>query len=118
MENITTGSKVSIIMPAYNAADKIETSVDSVLNQTYQNWELLIINDCSKDNTVEVVKKYIEKDDRIILIDLIANLGVAKARNAGIKRANGKYIAFLDSDDYWTSDKLLKQTSFMDENNL
>lgn len=97
---------ISIIMPAYNAAETISESIDSVLQQSYSNWELLIINDCSSDNTVDIVKKYIKKDHRINLINKSKNEGVAFARNSGLDIAKGDYIAFLDSDDKWLPHKL------------
>lgn len=102
------GSKplVSIIMPAYNAERTIAESIKSVLNQTYIHWELLIINDGSKDNTSNIIKSI--KDNRIILIEQ-ENGGVAKARNNGIQNAKGKYVAFLDSDDLWLEEKLDRQ---------
>lgn len=108
---------VSIVMPAYNASLYIEQSIISVINQTYSNWELIIVNDCSTDNTKEVCEAYISKDSRIYLIDLKENVGVARARNIAIQKSLGKYIAFLDSDDLWKCDKLDKQIRFMKENN-
>lgn len=104
---------VSIIMPAYNAEQYIEESIKSVLNQTYFFWELLIVNDCSKDRTVDIIKKYTTQDQRIRLIQLKINSGVAKARNEGIGAARGRYIAFLDSDDIWLPQKLERQIDFM-----
>jgi len=104
---------VSIITPAYNSESTIEATINSVLFQTYTNWEMIIVDDCSVDNTVSMVTKFSQEDERIILIELKANRGVANARNIAIKKANGRYIAFLDSDDLWTADKLLWQISFM-----
>lgn len=104
---------VSIIMPAYNAEKTIKESIESVLTQTYQNWELLIVNDGSKDNTSSVVSSY--DDVRIKLIEQV-NGGVANARNNGLQKAQGEYIAFLDSDDLWTIDKLEKQINYFQEN--
>ena len=108
---------VSIIMPTYNCGNFIENSIKSVINQTYQNWELIIIDDCSTDNTKNIVKEYMNKYKNILYEMLIKNSGAAVARNTGIKKAKGKYIAFLDSDDLWNKDKLKKQVSFMKENN-
>ena len=103
---------VSIVMPAYNAQDYIKQSIQSVINQTYDNWELLVINDGSSDKTVAVVESF--KDSRIILFSQ-KNFGVSKARNYGIKKAKGKYIAFLDSDDLWKKEKLYIQASYMEK---
>ena len=107
---------VSIITPAYNAADYIVETIESVLAQTYTSWEMLIVNDCSQDNTAEIVQSYAAKDKRIKLISLQQNSGAAAARNTAIKNANGRYIAFLDSDDLWKKEKLQKQISFMQQN--
>lgn len=106
---------VSIIMPSYNASRFITESIKSVIVQTYQNWELLIADDCSKDSSVEVIKKIIDKDQRIKLFPLLKNVGAA-ARNVAIEHANGQYIAFLDSDDVWEPEKLERQLAFMKEN--
>lgn len=105
---------VSVIMPAYNTENYITKSIQSVINQTYKNWELIIVDDFSSDKTVDVVRSFDE--DRITVIQLEANSGAAKARNIGIQRANGEFLAFLDSDDLWTEEKLEKQISFMKEN--
>lgn len=107
---------VSIITPAYNAAAYIAETIESVLVQTYLNWEMLIANDCSKDNTAEIVQSYAKKDKRINLINLKQNSGTAIARNAAIQNAKGRYIAFLDSDDLWKEEKLQKQIEFMQQN--
>lgn len=104
---------VSIIMPAYNAEKYIEEAIQSVLKQTYTNWELVIVNDCSTDKTEQIIKKYQEQDQRIKLYSLPKNQGVANARNAAIENAFGRYIAFLDSDDIWLPEKLEKQIMFM-----
>lgn len=110
--------KVSIIMPSYNASRFIAESIKSVLIQTYTNWELIVVDDCSNDNTVQIVEDYIKHDNRIKLIKLKSNKGAANARNVALKNANGKYIAFLDSDDLWKKQKLEKQVKFMKENNI
>ena len=107
---------VSIITPAYNAAAYIAETIESVLAQTYTNWEMLIANDCSKDNTAEIVQSYAAKDKRIKLINLKQNSGAAVARNTAIQNAKGRYIAFLDSDDLWKKEKLQKQIEFMQQN--
>lgn len=106
---------VSIIMPAYNSEAFIKESIQSVLNQTYKNWELIIVDDCSNDNTVNVVKSF--KDERIRILILDQNSGAAAARNKGIEAAAGEFLAFLDSDDLWTKEKLEKQLTFMKDNN-
>jgi len=110
-------NKVSIITPLYNSEDFISQTIESVLAQTYKNWEMIIIDDCSTDNSVKIVKEFQKKEDRIKLIKLKKNLGVAKARNKGIQIATGKYIAFIDSDDCWNKLKLEKQIKFMKNNN-
>lgn len=109
--------KVSIIMPSYNSANFIKKAVDSVLNQSYSEWELIIVDDCSKDDSVKIIEEYSEIDSRIILIKKNVNSGVADSRNLGIKSASGFYLAFLDSDDIWNSEKLKSQVDFMRKNN-
>ncbi|SHI53241.1 glycosyltransferase family 2 protein [Lutispora thermophila] len=108
---------VSIITPCYNAEKYIKDTIESVLNQDYYNWELIIIDDCSSDNSKLIVEEYMKIDKRIKLISLDRNSGVAVARNTGINAANGRFIAFLDSDDLWYSNKLSKQVYFMKKNN-
>ncbi len=108
---------VSIIMPTYNCGHFIARSIDSVLAQTFQDWELLIIDDCSTDNTKEVVRQYTKDNPRIIYRCLEHNSGSAVARNTALKMAQGRYIAFLDSDDLWLPNKLAHQLRFMQENN-
>lgn len=107
---------VSIIMPSYNTSKYISETIDSVINQTYKNWELIIVDDCSNDNTDKVIKKYL-KDKRIKYYKNEKNSGAAISRNKALKLANGEYIAFLDSDDLWEKEKLEKQIKFMEENN-
>jgi teichuronic acid biosynthesis glycosyltransferase TuaG len=102
-------------MPAYNAEQYIEKSIDSVLLQTLSDFELLIINDCSRDNTAEIVKSYMVRDKRIRLINLHVNMGApAGPRNVGIKQSLGKWIAFLDSDDIWHPTKLQRQIELLE----
>lgn len=108
---------VSIIMPTYNCGKFIAETIESVINQTYKNWEILIIDDCSTDNTKDIVEKYQKKYKNIKYTILDKNSGAAVARNLAISDAKGKYIAFLDSDDLWKNDKLEKQINFMKENN-
>lgn len=105
-------------MPSYNAEKFIEESINSVLAQTYQNWELLITDDVSKDNTVAIVKRYAKNEPRIRLVEKSNNGGAGVARNDSILRAKGRYIAFLDSDDLWMPEKLSKQISFMQNNKV
>ena len=100
-------------MPAYNCEKYITEAITSVINQTYSNWELIVIDDCSQDNTVEEVKKLALIDTRIRLHQNERNIGVSKTRNKGITLAKGEWIAFLDSDDRWASDKLQKQLCFV-----
>jgi len=109
---------VSIITPSYNSSKFIEECVASVLLQSYTNWELLIVDDCSKDNSRDLLTNLAEKEDRIKLTFLDENIGAAKARNIAIRNAKGKYISFLDSDDVWQKDKLEKQIKFMEGNDI
>ncbi|UOE93829.1 glycosyltransferase family 2 protein [Alkalihalobacillus sp. LMS39] len=102
---------VSVITPAYNAEKFIGDAIESVLAQTYPHWEMIIVDDCSTDETAKVVEQY--SDKRIRFIQLKKNSGPAIARNTSIQNAKGRYIAFLDSDDMWQPDKLEKQLAFM-----
>lgn len=105
---------VSIIMPSYNTASFIKETIQSVLNQTYSKWELIIVDDCSTDNTDEVLE-YI-KDSRIRYFKNDKNLGAAVSRNKALREARGQWIAYLDSDDLWMPEKLEKQIRFMEAN--
>lgn len=105
---------VSIITPCYNGSKYIAQTIESVLAQTYQNWEMLIIDDGSKDNSAEIIKEYAKKDSRICLIQQ-PNGGSANARNHGIREAKGQYIALLDADDLWKPEFLTEQIAFMKE---
>jgi teichuronic acid biosynthesis glycosyltransferase TuaG len=107
---------VSIITPAYNASQYIAETVRSVLKQTFANWEMIIVDDCSTDDTREKVKTLGAEDRRIRLVCLEENGGAAVSRNRALRLARGRYIAFLDSDDCWKPEKLEKQLSFMKEN--
>lgn len=100
---------ISIIMAAYNAEKTIEQAINSVLSQTYTNFELLVVNDCSKDRTVELVKDIVAKDSRVHLISNVKNSGVSYTRKHGLEEAKGDWIAILDSDDAWEPEKLEKQ---------
>ncbi len=104
---------VSIITPTYNCAKFIGETIDSVQAQTYQNWEMIIVDDCSTDNTKEIVENYSKDDTRIKYHCLTTQSGAAVARTIAMKLANGEYMAFLDSDDLWIKDKLEKQLIFM-----
>lgn len=106
---------VSVIMPAYNSGDYIEAAIDSVLNQTYRNLELIIYDDASSDDTFLTAQKASERDSRIKIFKGKTNCGVAAARNNAIKEAKGQYLAFLDSDDLWKPEKLELQIKHMIE---
>ena len=109
---------ISIITPAYNSSQYIGEAVNCVKLQSFSNWEMIIVDDCSMDNTVEIIKEVIKEDGRIRLIQLPKNSGAAVARNTAIQNARGRYIAFLDSDDLWYPEKLEKQVTFMQENDI
>lgn len=105
-------------MPSYNSEDFIAESIKSVINQSYKNWELIISDDNSTDKTIDIVKAFQAKDSRIKLLRSKKNGGPAVTRNLAIKHAKGRYIAFLDSDDLWSKDKLQKQIPFMIEEKI
>ncbi len=109
----TDSPLVSIIIPAFNAARFIRATLESVQAQTYTNWEALVVDDCSQDNTYEIVKELANIDNRIRCFQLTENSGPAIARNTAIATATGRYIAFLDSDDLWLPQKLDRQLLFM-----
>lgn len=104
---------VSIILPSYNVGKYIAQTIESVTAQTYPDWELLITDDCSTDDTCAIVKRYADRDARIKLFVLDKNSGAGAARNYSINKAEGRYIAFLDADDWWYPDKLQVQMDFM-----
>ncbi|MFD1294244.1 glycosyltransferase family 2 protein [Lutibacter holmesii] len=108
---------ISIIMPNYNAGSFIKASIESVITQTYDNWELWIIDDASTDTSLESINSFVKLDSRIQRIVLPENKGPAIARNKGIEKCNGEFIAFLDSDDRWIPRKLEKQLEFMVRHN-
>ena len=108
---------VSIITPVYNCEKLIKKTIECVLNQTYQNWEMLLVDDCSTDNSVKIIKEYAKNDKRIKYIKLKENSGAAIARNVALENSKGRFIAYLDSDDLWKSEKLEKQVKFMLKNN-
>lgn len=109
---------ISVITPSYHSARFIRETIESVLAQTYTNWEMIIVDDCSTDDTVEIVKEYTERDQRIRLFQLKQNSGTAVARNLAIDMSRGRYLAFLDSDDQWLPKKLEKQLHFMRERQI
>lgn len=108
--------QVSIITPCYNSADYIAKTIEAIQAQTFTDWELLITDDCSKDNSIEIINTYANNDSRIRLFQLKNNGGGGVARNNSISKAEGQYIAFCDSDDCWYPEKLEKQIKFMQDN--
>lgn len=104
---------VSVVIPAYNCEKYIAETLDSVISQTYSNLEIIVVNDCSTDNTEQVILEYEKKDRRIKYLKNGVNSGVAKTRNGGVAVANGEWIAFLDSDDIWNFDKIEKQINHL-----
>ena len=108
--------KVSIITPSWNSEKYIEKTIESVQKQTYMNWEMIVVDDCSTDRTVEIVEKISEEDPRVRIIRQEVNGGAAKARNRSLCEAKGRYIAYLDADDIWKPTKLEKQVEFMKAN--
>ena len=114
--NPSPSPSVSIITPVFNAERFLEQTIQSVLQQDFTDWELLLVNDCSTDKSVEIISRH-KADSRIRLVNLEENSGAAIARNRGISLARGRYIAFLDSDDQWLPDKLGKQLDYMKRNN-
>ncbi len=103
-------------MPAYNNAAFIGDAVESVLAQSYTDWELLIIDDCSTDGTWDILQRYASTDERIHIFRTPQNAGSGYARNIGIEQAQGRYLAFLDGDDWWYPEKLATQLDFMQRN--
>lgn len=104
---------VSIVTPSYNSSKYIKQTIQSVLSQTYENWELIVVDDCSTDNSVEIIKEFAVNNSKIRLLEFQINKGAAEARNAAITMAKGEFIAFLDSDDIWKPFKLEQQINFM-----
>ena len=109
---------VSIITPAYNSSKYIHCTIESIISQTYKNWELLITDDFSSDDTTKIIESYAKNDSRIRLFKLEKNHGAGVARNHSLKNAKGRYVAFCDSDDQWKKNKLELQLKFMEQNNL
>lgn len=108
--------KISVITPAFNAANYIDETVQSVIAQTFSDWEMIIVDDASTDDTYQKITAWTEKDSRIKAVRLDKNSGVAAARNAALDNASGDFIAFLDADDLWLPEKLEKQYNFMRDN--
>lgn len=106
-------SKISVIMPAYNAERYITEAIQSVIAQTFTDWELIVIDDASQDSTAEIVQKLLIQDTRILFLQNLQNSGVATTRNRGLDIATGEYIAFLDSDDIWLPNKLQLQYDYI-----
>lgn len=109
---------ITIITPVFNDEKHLEETINSVLNQTYKNWEWIIVDDCSTDNSVKIIKKFQSKTKRIHLIRNSKNSGAAFSRNVALTAARGSYIAYLDADDLWDVNKLKIQLSFMMNNNI
>lgn len=116
-ELINYNPKVSIIVPMYNAVSTLKETVESVQFQTYRNWELILVDDCSKDETKKMAESFAEKDDRIKVYQMQRNGGPGAATKMGFKKATGGLVAFLDADDLWAAEKLEKQLKFMVDNN-
>lgn len=110
--------KVSIITPVYKCEKHIENTIKTVLEQTYKNFEMILVDDCSPDNSAEIIKEYAKKDDRIKYYKLDENSGAAIARNVALEKSSGRFIAYLDADDLWKKEKLEKQVEFMLKNNV
>lgn len=109
--------KVSIISPVYNSEKFLVEMIESVIAQTYSDWELIFIDDCSTDGSVALIENHLKNEPRLRLIKLKQNIGAASARNLGIRSASGRFIAFLDSDDMWLPHKLERQITFMQKHN-
>ena len=115
MEDKWKMNLISIVIPVYNAAPYLERTLNSVQNQTFSDWELILVDDGSKDRSLEVIENWlVDKDmNKYALLSTSGNCGAACARNCGIRKAQGRYLVFLDADDYWVPDKLEKQYQFM-----
>ena len=109
--------EVSIILPIYNCENFIEETIDSIINQSFQKWELIIVDDASTDSTLSKIEKYL-KDNRIILKKLKKNKKAGFCRNLALRQSSSIYVAFIDSDDIWKKDKLKKQIEFMNSYKL
>ena len=109
--------KISIITPVYNSEKYLMQTIETVINQTYKNWEMILVDDCSTDESANIIKQYSAKDSRIKYYKLKENSGAAVARNFALENSTGRFIAYLDADDLWKKDKLEKQMNFMLDNN-
>lgn len=118
MEDSMNEYKVSVIMPLYNCEKYLAKTIESVMNQNYTNWEMILVDDCSSDNTFEIASKYAEKDNRIKILKQNKNSGAANARTKSMLKSTGRFVAYLDADDLWLPDKLKKQTQFMIDNDI
>jgi len=108
---------ISVIMPSYNSERYIKETIDSILAQTYRNWELIVVDDCSTDETYSIIEEYSKNDCRIKCFRLDSNSGPGVSRNFALKKAKGNFISFLDSDDLWSREKLSRQYDFMKKEN-
>lgn len=118
IDRSTLSPEVSIITPAYNCERTIEKTIRSVLSQSFIDWEMIITDDCSTDDSANIISSHADRDERIIVINNLTNVGASASRNKSIARARGRYICFLDSDDYWAAEKLDRQLAFMKSNNI
>ena len=109
---------ISVVMPLYDCETLVGKSIESVIRQSYSNWELIIVDDCSKDNSYEVARSYAKKDERIRLLRMQQNSGVALARNTAIHEARGEILMYLDSDDIWSPYKMEIQSKYMRESQI
>jgi len=109
--------EVSVVIPMYNAEKYIAETLKSVFNQTYQNFEVIVVNDCSKDGSLKIVEEFQKNHDNLIIINNEKNMHVAESRNIGVARARGEWVAFLDADDIWLETKLEKQLNALNEAN-
>lgn len=107
--------KVSVVMPVYNASRFLRESIESVLRQTYTDFELILVNDCSSDDSLSIMQEYFNADNRVLVFSNNENKGVSYTRNFGVNKASGEYIALIDSDDMWADDKLEKQLKLVSE---
>lgn len=106
---------ISIVVPVYQVERFIEETIEAVQKQSYENWELILVDDCSKDRSCALIEEKASEDSRICLIRQESNQGAAESRNCGVRKAKGRYLCFLDSDDLWEQDKLTAELSFMKE---
>lgn len=110
--------KVTIITPVYNSEKYLDETIQSVINQTYQNWEMILVDDCSTDNSKKIIMEYANKNSNIKYFKLDKNSGAGVARNYALEKSTGRYVTYLDADDLWKADKLEKQIKFMESNRI